>query len=297
MAGNSNRGNNGRSDNPRLSGDARQVELGTVRNSLDRKADQIAEHAADVGEERLDRSNLDILLTGIIGGIEVSIGAIGAIVIVGAALTAIPGLPLYAALALGGLAFPVGFIFVIMGRSELFTENFLIPVVAVLNRERSIILLLEVLVFSWVGNMVGCALVAVLMSIPGAVGEPIQEGFRAYTAYKLAMPVAGLFTSAILAGMVMTALTWVLLAIHNTVGNILAIAGAGYVLFAANLSHSMVGASILFAGFALVNRGLGDVLIWILIATAGNLVGGIGLVTVFRIVQARTKARAARRAD
>ena len=28
---------------------------------------------------------------------------------------------------------------------------------------------------------------------------------------------------------------------------------------------------------------------WVLIATAGNLVGGVGLVTLFRMVQARAK--------
>jgi formate/nitrite transporter FocA (FNT family) len=71
----------------------------------------------------LDRSNLVILLTGIVGGLEVSLGALAAMLTVGSALTAMPGLPLCSALALGALAFPIGLVFVIFGRSGLFTET------------------------------------------------------------------------------------------------------------------------------------------------------------------------------
>src|ERR671928_959407 len=76
---------------------------------------QIAERASDVGEQRLDRSNLDILVTSFIGGAEVSLGGLAAMTVVGAVLSAVPGLGLYPALALGGVAFPRGFLFGIVG--------------------------------------------------------------------------------------------------------------------------------------------------------------------------------------
>jgi formate/nitrite transporter FocA (FNT family) len=38
---------------------------------------------------------------------------------------------------LGSLTFGIGFVFLTVGRSELFTENFLIPVAAVLSRHAS----------------------------------------------------------------------------------------------------------------------------------------------------------------
>jgi formate/nitrite transporter FocA (FNT family) len=84
----------------------------------------------------------------------------------------------------------------------------------------------------------------------------------------------------------MTALTWILMAIQHPVGRILAIAGGGYVLFAANLSHSIVSTSVLLVGFSVAQRSLAEVGVWVLIATAGNLVGGLGLVTLFRLTQA-----------
>ena len=101
------------------------------------------------------------------------------------------------------------------------------------------------------------------------------------------MPLFGVFVSAVLAGGVMTALTWLLLAIEHPVGRIVAIGAAGYVLFGANLSHSIVSTSVLLAGFVEAHRGLNEVAVWLVVATAGNLVGGLGLVTLLRVTQAK----------
>jgi formate/nitrite transporter FocA (FNT family) len=258
---------------------------------LSEEPERIVERATAVGRERLDRSALDILITGFIGGAEVSLGGLVAVTLTGAVLTGAPSAGLYGALAVGALAFPIGFLFVILGRSELFTENFLIPVVAVFNRERSVPSLIELWGLSWVGNLAGCAAMAVLLVQPKALGDPILAGYRAYAEYKLAMPAWGLFVSAVLAGMVMTILTWLLLAVPNPVAKVLVIFAAGYVLFAANLAHSIVGSSLLFVGYRLAGRPLIDVVIWIALATAGNLAGGIGFVTLFRLAQVWEKER------
>ncbi len=258
---------------------------------LEEKPEEIVEKATVIGGERLDRSPFDILVTGFIGGAEVSLGGLVAMAVTGSVLAVAPSAGLYPALALGGLAFPIGFLFVILGRSELFTENFLIPVVAVFNSERSIPSLLGLWALSWAGNIAACAGMAVLFAQPHALGDTILDGYRAYTAYKLGMPVLGLFISAILAGMTMTVLTWLLLAVTHAVGKMLVIYAAGYVLFATNVSHSMVGASLIFVGYHLAGRSLGDVCLWILVATAGNLAGGVGFVTLFRLVQVWEKQR------
>jgi formate/nitrite transporter FocA (FNT family) len=258
---------------------------------LDQQPEHIAHRAEEVGTERLRRSNLDIFITGGVAGVEVSLGALAAMTVVGAALASVPGLPLYEALALGALAFPVGFLFVIFGRSELFTENFLIPIVALLNRERSLRSLLELWALAWCGNMAGCLAMALLLSQSGAVGEPILAGYSAYSEYKLALPPEAIFLSAVLAGIVMTVLTWLLLAVSDPVGKMLCIFGAGYLLFAANLSHSIVGAAVLLVGYHLAGSGPLDVLTWMLLASLGNLVGGVGLVTVLRVTQVAERRR------
>jgi formate/nitrite transporter FocA (FNT family) len=95
-----------------------------------------------------------------------------------------------------------------------------------------------------------------------------------------------------MAGAVMAALTWMLLAVRDAVAKMLAIFAVGYLLFAANLSHSIVSASVLFVGAGLDGTPLVRVLEWLILATVGNLVGGVGLVALYRIVQAKEKQRA-----
>ena len=262
----------------------------TAENIIEQEPAHIERRAESVGSRRLDRSNLEILLTAVIGGGEVSIGALAAMTVLGSVLDSSSGVGLYPALTLAGVVFPIGFIFVIMGRSELFTENFLIPVIAVFNTERTLGSLALLWGLSWTGNMLGCAGTAVLLLAPEAVGQPILHGFAAYTDYKLGMQPIAIFISAVLAGGVMSTLTWSLLSVQHTVGRILVIAAGAYVLMAANLSHSIVSASVLMVGYRLTQHSLADLALWLVIATAGNIVGGVGLVTLFRVAQVRQQS-------
>src|SRR5919201_630688 len=252
---------------------------------------EIAERASAVGEQRLDRSSLDILVTAFIGGAEVALGSLAAMTVMGAAMEAVPGLGLFAALALGGLVFPIGFLFVIVGRSELFTENFLIPVLGVLRHEAPARTLVGLWSLSWVANLFGCAVMAALFSIPHAVGDELLRGYRIYSDYKLSVAPLGTFVSGVIAGIVMTVLTWLLLAVRHPVAKMAAIFAAGFVLFAANLSHGIVGASILFVGFPLTRHPVMDLVMWLIIASLGNLIGGVGFVTLFRLAQVKEKER------
>ena len=79
-------------------------------------ADAVAE-----GDTRLNRSWLSVLATGAVGGIDLGIGVMAMLVVRDATGSAL----------LGALAFSIGFIILVLGRSELFTENFLIPVLSV----------------------------------------------------------------------------------------------------------------------------------------------------------------------
>jgi formate/nitrite transporter FocA (FNT family) len=173
----------------------------------------------------------------------------------------------------------------------LFTEDFLIPVVAVLNRERSFGSLLLLWFMAWIGNLVGCAGTSVLLLVPEAIGEPIRLGYSAYTSAKLDTPPLGVVASALLAGGIMTAMTWVLLSVEHPVARIIAIFASGYVLFAANMAHSIVSASVLIVGFVGSSHSLLELVSWLVLATLGNLVGGVGLVTLFRMAQAHEQSK------
>lgn len=251
--------------------------------------EEIVEVAAGEGQARLGRDYRDIFITAVIGGVEVSLGGLAAMAVLGSAMAAAPSLGLYGGLAVAGLIFPVGFFFVLMGRSELFTENFLVPVVAILRGQQPLHTLLPLWGLAWVGNMLGCALMALLVSVPGAFGRPILDGYAAYAAYKLALAPQAVFVSALLAGMTMTVLTWLMTALRDPVARILALWAAGYVLFATNMSHAIVGAALIFTGTVPAHRSWPEAALWVAITTIGNTLGGVGLVTFFRYSQFRAK--------
>ncbi|MGH8907948.1 MAG: formate/nitrite transporter family protein [Egibacteraceae bacterium] len=73
------------------------------------------------GEERLTRTWPNLLATGMVGGIDIGIGVFALLLVLHET-----GSPL-----LGGLAFSISFIALTLGQSELFTENCLVPIAAV----------------------------------------------------------------------------------------------------------------------------------------------------------------------
>jgi formate/nitrite transporter FocA (FNT family) len=252
---------------------------------LRQRPQQIERRAEHVGQERLGRGALDMLVTALIGGAEVSLGALAAMAVVGALHASFPGLDETILLAAGGLVFPIGFLFVIAGRSELYTENFLIPVVAAVTGDCSALAVVRLWLLSWAGNLAGCALVGLLVIVPGSLPDPVRQGYVLYTEHKLAVPALGVGASALLAGMMMTVLTWVLLAVRSGFERIAAIWAVGFLVFATNVAHTVVGAAVLFPGVVLSGGSAGSVGLWLAIATVANLAGGVGLVTLLRIVQ------------
>jgi formate-nitrite transporter family protein len=72
------------------------------------------------GGNRSARPLVPLLATGFVGGIDVGVGVLAYLVVDHAT-----GQPLLAA-----AAFPIGFIALLLAGSELFTENFLVPVTA-----------------------------------------------------------------------------------------------------------------------------------------------------------------------
>src|SRR5439155_21416994 len=86
------------------------------------------------GKRRLSRPVLELAATALVGGFDVAFGVV-AFVLTAAAVAPSGGQAL-AKLA-GAVAFGIGFVFVVVGRSELFTENFLVPVAGLARERRS----------------------------------------------------------------------------------------------------------------------------------------------------------------
>ena len=95
---------------------------------------QIFRRAADEGERRLDQSLLELVSTSFIAGSTIVFG----IVALGVVQGAFESLPGRAPEILGALAFGLGLVYLVVGRAELFTENFFDPVAVAIQQQRGL---------------------------------------------------------------------------------------------------------------------------------------------------------------
>ena len=225
------------------------------------------------GEHRLGRSWPSLLATGAVGGIDIGIGVLGMLLVEKAT-----GSPL-----LAGLAFGIGFIALTLANSELFTENFLVPVMAVVAGKAGPSDLIRL----WAGTaftnlLAGWVMMGVLVAgVPDVRATAVEVG-KHYTD----LGAGQAFAAAVLGGAVITLMTWMERGTDSDPAKIVAAVSAAFLLIAGKLNHVIVVSLLIFGGLhAGAPYGYADWLAVIGWATLGNLVGGLGLVTMLRLVQ------------
>jgi formate/nitrite transporter FocA (FNT family) len=191
-------------------------------------------------------------------------------------------------------AYSVGFIFVVLGRSELFTEHTTLAVLPVLNRRTTPASLLRLWVIVYSGNLVGTALFALIAANVGpALGVVEPEAFRALGDRLLDIDAATTFQSAILAGWLMGLLSWLVTAARDTISQIVIIwlitASIGF----AHLPHCIAGSTEVIAAMLSGHpAGPGEALSFLLWATLGNAFGGVffvGIIKYAHVVRSETR--------
>jgi formate/nitrite transporter FocA (FNT family) len=114
-------------------------------------AGEILETVVEDGREELGRASAGLAFSGLAAGLNISFGAT-ALAVVGAATGSI-GL-------LAMLFYPIGFLIVILGRSQLFTENTITPVTVVLTQLSNIPNMLRLWIVVFAFNVLGAIIFA-----------------------------------------------------------------------------------------------------------------------------------------
>lgn len=238
------------------------------------------EGAADIGDRRLRRSATSLLATGAIAGIDVGIGVLAKLSVLEATGSEL----------LGGLAFSIGFIAILLGKSELFTENFLIPVTAAMRKRRSYVSLLRLWGLTGIGNLAGgwVIMAIIVVGVP-RIGE--SEVLLATGYHFIEMGIGWeMFASAMLGGAAITLMTWMERGASSVGAKLVAVSGMAFVLAGTPLFHAVVSSLEMFG--ALQSSAAFGYLDWLSVfgvSVLGNIVGGVGLVTVLRVVQANAE--------
>ena len=253
---------------------------------LGQEAPEIIDDAAKIGSKRLHRSITGTEITAFIGGMSVCFGAV-AMAWVAASVDGSMTSP-SAAHLLGSLFFPVGFIILLVGKSELFTENFFLPVTAVLERRGTVRELLNLWSVSLVFNLLGGLVFAALISRGGVLADLPAEHLIELAEHKVHYSVSTAIVKAIFAGWLMTMLTWLLVAAEGFGARLVIIWIMGTLIVLGQFNHVVISAAEIFIGMML-GADVG-VVEWVLRnflpALAGNIIGGVVFVTLLFYVQA-----------
>ncbi len=253
---------------------------------LGHEAPEVVDEGAQIGAKRLDRPLTGSAITAFIGGMSVSFGAV-AMVWAAASLGGAPGAS--PAHLIGSLTFPVGFIILLIGKSELFTENFFLPVTAVLERRGDLRHLAILWSFTLAFNLLGGLVFALLITRPGLLDSGPADFLINLAEHKVQYPLETAFIKAVFAGWLMTMLTWLLLAVQGLGPRVMIIWVIGTLIILGQFNHVIISAAEIYMAMLLgAPITVGD---WFLKnflpALTGNIIGGVVFVTLLFYVQAQ----------
>lgn len=197
---------------------------------------------------------------------------------------------------LSSILYPIGFVYIILGGYQLYTENTLPPVTLVLEGLASIPLLFYVWIIVFLGNAVGGGLGAFVLSFTDVFSPEASEAATKISLKGLNTPFDILFYRASFAGLIVAGVVWLDYAARETISRFFLVYMAFLAIPMGNLNHSVVSATelmyLVFEGEAAFLPGLYGFVFPVLL---GNTVGGVVFVTLVNYFQTtRERLREAR---
>ena len=257
---------------------------------------QILLHEIEEGIDALERPVAGLFISGLSAGLDVGFS----LFLMAVTITRLEGVLLDAVVSLlVANMYSVGFIFVILGRSELFTEQTTLAVLPTLGGRASVGSLLRLWVVVFVANVLGAAAFAGLITQIGPALGVIEPRVFGEIAHRL-LDHSGrvMFLSGMLAGWLMGLLSWLIAAARDTISQIVLVWLVTSVIGFARLHHAIVGAVEVLAGaFSGQGIGPGDVGRFLLWVTLGNIVGGVVFVAFLKYGLSRPEAQTATELD
>lgn len=249
----------------------------------------LLEHEVEAGLRELDRPARGLLLSGLSAGLDIGFGPM----LMAIVLTLSDGYDELWQRLLSANAYAIGFVFVVLGRSELFTEHTTVAAFPVFRRRASVRSLGRLWSLVFTSNIAGAilsgAIGAFVLTALGVVEE------RALVEMGHSMvdhPWWIILTSAILAGWLMGLLSWLSRTSRATISLLAVVWVVTATIGMGKLHHCIAGtvevvmALVVPSAYTVAN--LARFLLW---ATLGNAIGGMVFVALLKVGHARAPSR------
>jgi formate/nitrite transporter FocA (FNT family) len=232
------------------------------------------------GEEELERSSPALWWSGLAAGLSMSFSMITE----GLLATHLPDTPWRELVSKFG--YSIGFLIVILGRQQLFTENTLTPILPLLAKRdgRTLGNVGRLWSIVFLANMVGALIMAFVAAKSSAFDPDVRESFLELGRKSLQYGFASTFLRAIFAGWLIALMVWLLpFAESARVGVIIIVT---YIVGLGHFSHIIAGAVDAFTLAAANQVSWGEVLAGFIAPTLiGNILGGVLLVATINYAQ------------
>ena len=263
-----------------------QRRLGEYDSPIEDRLEDAFSRMLSEGTQRMHRSWRGVLVTGFFGGAEVALGVLAYLSVLHATHQ-----PL-----LAGLAFSIGFLALLLGHSELFTEGFLVPVVTVAAKRAGIGQLLRLWGGTLLANLVGGWVIMwlIMTGFPQLHEQTVESA----THFATAPMSAQTLSLSVLGGMAITLMTRMQHGTESVPGKIAAAVAVAFLLAGLQIFHSILDSLLIFGALVSGRAPFGylDWLGWFTYTAVGNVVGGLGLVTLLRLLRSKDRLQEERAA-
>jgi formate/nitrite transporter FocA (FNT family) len=183
--------------------------------------------------------------------------------------------------AVDSLGYSIGFIFVVLGRQQLFTESTLTAVLPVITRRdgRTCLLAARLWAVVLTVNLIGTWLFAALLMIRRVFATEVAQALQDLARQAMTPDLLATFLKAVLSGWLIALMVWILPSAQSA--RLLTVVIITYVVGLAQRTHIVAGSTeaayAVLSGFAPVS----DYFVEFLLPTLlGNIVGGVTLVSL-----------------
>ncbi|MFW5654116.1 MAG: formate/nitrite transporter family protein [Roseicyclus sp.] len=238
------------------------------------------------GHEELHRPTASLLWSGMTAGLLISFSVLGE----GILRAHLPERP--SSYLVENLGYSLGFLLVILGRMQLFTENTITTILPLVARGDLACLILVLRLWGLVlaANVVGAAAAGAFIVWSGAMSQPILDAILDLSRHATGFPPGTAFVKAIPAGILVAAIVWMLPAQKGN--EVLLIVAVTWLIAAGDFTHIIAGSVemwvLVFAGELGPRAALLEFFLPVL---AGNVAGGTAIFAFLAWGQVRAEVQ------
>ncbi len=242
-------------------------------------AQEIFEQVANNARQELKRSSMALAISGFAGGVFMGLSAMGNAIAL--AMLGTTSRTQFVA----KMFYPIGFIVVILGRSQLFTENTLYPVALVLAEKRHFWNTMRLWFSVLPANVLGALTFAALASLTSALRPDVVQQLAQLGLENVHRTPSAIFWSGVMGGWIIALAAWLVSGSHSITGSVMIIWILTFVVGLGNFAHCIAASGEVLTAVLIHQIPWSAYPAWFFPAVAGNICGGVGMVTLLEYGQ------------